>query len=291
MSIALACLAGVLFAANIVGTRHVLNRTSVRTDALAFVTVTTAALVAALVAVVAGVRVEDLTWENTRGFILVGALVPGLAQLTFYAAIRLAGPSRTGVMVGTAPMWSVVLAIIFIDESWSLAITIGTVLTVTGGILLSRGQAAQVGLSRLGLFLGAVTALQFGVRDVLARSFTQDSDLQGSAAAVVILAVGGLILLAATLVAAGRRGLAEGVRASLPLALLPAAAIGIAVPALVEAFERAQVSVISPLNNASQSVTAVVLSGLVFGRTEVNRRVVIAVVAVVAGGTIIGVTR
>ncbi len=290
MSIGLACLAGFMFAVNIVGTRLVLDRTGARTDAVAVVTVAGAAVVAALIALVGGVRIDDLTWESSRGFVLVGAIVPGLAQLTFYAAIGLAGPSRTGVMVGTVPMWSVVLAIVFLDESWSLPITVGTLLTVTGAVLLARPEV-RIQVSRLGLFLGAVTALQFGVRDVVARSLTRDSDLEGAAAAVVILLVGALVLMVATLIAAGREGLAAGARASLPLALLPAAAIGIAMPALLEAFERARVGVVSPLNNASQSVAAVVLSGAVFGRTEVDRRVVVAVVSVVAGGTLIGVFR
>ena len=291
MSVVLAGQAGVLFAVNIVTTRHALDRTGVRTDAAAFVTVAVAALVAAAVAAVGGVRPDEFTWEDTRGFVLVGALVPGIAQLTFYAAIRLAGPSRTGVLVGTVPVWSVVLATIFLDEQWSVAVVVATLLTVVGGGLLAYQGAHEPRASRLGLVLAALTAMQFGIRDVVARSVTQNSELHPSGAAAVLLGVGAVVLMIATLVAAGPVGFADNTRRSIPRVLVPGAAIGFAMPALLGAFERSRVGVVSPLNNAAQSVAVVALAGLVFGGAEVNRRVIVAVTLVLAGGTIIGVTR
>src|SRR5687768_18525377 len=49
-------------------------------------------------------------------FVLAGLLGPGLSQLLFTLAVRDAGPSRTSVAVGTAPLFSVVIALIFLDE-------------------------------------------------------------------------------------------------------------------------------------------------------------------------------
>jgi drug/metabolite transporter (DMT)-like permease len=291
MSIVLACLAGVLFAVNIVSTRHTLDRTGVRTDVAAFVSISVAALVAVAVAAVGGVRLDEFTWEDSRGFVLVGAFVPGIAQLTIYAAIRLVGPSRTGVLIGTVPMWSVILATVFLDEQWSVTIVVATILTAAGGGLLAYQGASESRASRLGLALAALTALQFGLRDVVARSVTQSSDLHSSGAAVVILVVGGVVLMFASFAAAGPTVFADNVKRSLPRVLVPGAAIGFATPALLGAFERSRVSIVSPLNNASQSVAVVALAGLVFGGAEVNRRVIVAVTLVIVGGTIIGITR
>jgi drug/metabolite transporter (DMT)-like permease len=291
MSIVLACLAGVLFAVNIVTTRQALDRTGVRTDAAAFVTISVAAIVAAAVAAVGGVRLDEFTWEDTRGFILVGAFVPGIAQLTFYAAIRLVGPSRTGVLIGTVPMWSVILATIFLDEQWSVAIVVATILTVVGAGLLAYRDVSESRASRLGIVLATLTALQFGLRDVVARSVTQDSDLHSSGAALVILVVGAGVLMVATFLAAGPTAFADNTRRSLPRVIVPGAAIGFAMPALLGALSRTRVSIVSPLNNASQSVAVVALAGLVYGGAEVSRRVVVAVTLVVVGGTIIGITR
>jgi drug/metabolite transporter (DMT)-like permease len=240
---------------------------------------------------VGGVRLDEFTWEDSRGFVLVGAFVPGIAQLTIYAAIRLVGPSRTGVLVGTVPMWSVILATIFLDEQWSVAVVVATIMTVVGGGLLAYGGKSESRASRLGIVLAALTALQFGLRDVVARSVTQDSDLHSSGAAAVILVVGAAVLMFASFAAAGPTAFADNIRRSLPRVIVPGAAIGFAMPALLGAFERSRVSIVSPLNNASQSVAVVVLAGLVFGGAEASRRVIVAVTLVVAGGTIIGVTR
>ena len=291
MSVALACTAGVLFAVNIIGTRATLDRQRVRTDAVAFVTVSISAVVALPIALALGTRFEDFSWENIQGFVLVGAVVPGIGQLTFYAAIGLAGPSRVGVMVGTVPMWSVVMAILFLDESWSWAIIVGTVLTVVGGALLAHQGATSSHVSSLGIALAAITAFLFGLRDVLSRNFTQESGLDGAAAAVVILTTGAAIVMVATIVATGWRGFVDNSRRSFPTVLVAGVSVGFALPALLEAFQRSRVGIVSPLNNASQSVSVVVLAGIFFGGAEMNRRIVTAVIIVLAGGTLIGITR
>ena len=291
VSVALASLAGFLFAVNIIGTRVTLDRQSVRADAVAFVTVLISAVVALPIALALGTRFEDFTWDNIQGFVLVGAVVPGIGQLTFYVAIAMAGPSRVGVMVGTVPMWSVVMAIIFLDESWSWPIIVGTVLTVVGGALLAHQGATNRQVSSLGLALAAITAFLFGLRDVLSRNFTQESALDGAAAAVVILATGAAILMVATIVAAGWRGFVDNSRRSFPPVLVAGVSVGFALPALLEAFQRSRVGIVSPLNNATQSVAVVFMAGIFFGGTEVNRRIVTAVLIVLAGGTVIGITR
>ena len=77
----------------------------------------------------------------------------------------------------------------------------------------------------------------------------------------------------------------------MPAVLIPGIAIGIAMPALLAAFERSRVVIVSPLLGATQTVGAVLLSGLLIGGTETDKRVVIAVIVTLAGGTLIGVTR
>ena len=291
MSVALACVSGALFAINITVARMVLDRTRIRADVAAVATVATAAGVALVIAAISGVRPSDLTWVDSRGFVLIGAMVPGVAQLTLYAAVRMVGASRTGAMLGTVPVWSVVLAIVFLDERWSVSIATGTLLTAVGGVFLARDRNLQGTASRMGLALAVLTAFQFAVRDVLARSVTQDSNLNSLAAAAVILASGAIVLVVATSGTAGPRVFIENMLRSMPAMLLPGVAVGFAVPALLAAFERSRVGVVSPLHNASQSVAVVLLSGALIGGTEVNRRVVLALGFTLLGGTIVGITR
>ena len=290
MSIALTCLAGMLFAVNATFTRLALDRTRVRTDVAAAATVMTAATVASVIAIIGGVRLSDLSWAESQGFFVIGAIVPGVAQLTFYAAIRMAGPSRSAIMLGTVPVWSVVLATIFLNEHWSASVVAGTLLAVVGSALLATEGITKASVSRLGLALAALTALQFAIRDVLARSVTQGSNLDSPAAAAVTLWVGAVVLIGVGVGTAKPREFSKNLRRSMPAMLIPGIAVGLAMPALLAAFERSRVGVVSPLLGATQTVGAVLLSGLLIGGTEINRRVVLAVIVTLAGGTLIGVT-
>ena len=291
MSVALTCLAGMLFAVNATFTRLALDRTRIRTDVAAVATVVTAATVASVIAIIGGVRLSDLSWADSKGFFVIGVIVPGVAQLTFYAAIRMAGPSRSAIMLGTVPVWSVVLAIIFLDEHWSATVVVGTLLAVAGSILLATEGITKASVSRLGLLLAALTALQFAIRDVLARSVTQESNLDSSTAAAVTLGVGAVVLIGVAVGTAGPREFSENLRRSMPAMLIPGVAVGLAMPALLAAFERSRVGIVSPLLGTTQTVGAVLLSGLLIGGTEINKRVVLAVSVTLAGGTLIGVTR
>ena len=291
MSVALTCLAGMLFAVNATFTRLALDRTRIRTDVAAVATVMTAATVASIIAIIGGVRLSDLSWADSKGFFVIGIIVPGVAQLTFYAAIRLAGPSRSAIMLGTVPVWSVVLAIIFLNEHWSASVVVGTLLAVMGSILLATEGITKGSVSRLGLLLAALTALQFAIRDVLARSVTQESNLDSSTAAAVTLGVGAVVLIGVAVGTAGPREFSENLRRSMPAMLIPGVAVGLAMPALLAAFERSRVGIVSPILGTTQTVGAVLLSGLLIGGTEINKRVVLAVSVTLAGGTLIGVTR
>ena len=291
MSIVLTCLAGMLFAVNATFTRLALDRTGIRTDVAAAATIMTATTVASVIAIVGGVRLSDLSWADSQGFFVIGTIVPGFAQLTFYAAIRMAGPSRSAIMLGTVPVWSVALATIFLNEHWSVSVVVGTILAVIGSVLLATEETTKTSMSRLGLALAALTALQFAIRDVLARSVTQESNLDSSAAAAVTLGVGAVVLLGVAVGTAGPREFSRNLRRSMPATLIPGIAIGIAMPALLAAFERSRVVIVSPLLGATQTVGAVLLSGLLIGGTEIDKRVGLAVIVTLAGGTLIGVTR
>jgi uncharacterized membrane protein len=280
-----------LFAVNATFTRLALDRTGIRTDVAAAATIMTATTVASVIAIVGGVRLSDLSWADSQGFFVIGTIVPGFAQLTFYAAIRMAGPSRSAIMLGTVPVWSVALATIFLNEHWSVSVVVGTILAVMGSVLLATEGTTKTSVSRLGLALAALTALQFAIRDVLARSVTQESNLDSSAAAAVTLGVGAVVLIGVAVGTARPREFSKNLRRSMPAMLIPGIAVGIAMPALLAAFERSRVVIVSPLLGATQTVGAVLLSGLLIGGTETDKRVVLAVIVTLAGGTLIGVTR
>ena len=84
-----------------------------RRSARAVIT-STAFVVAAIAAVPSAT--EGIDGGDLWPFSLIGAVVPGLSQVLFVLAVRYAGPSRAAILIGTAPLLSVLLALVLLDE-------------------------------------------------------------------------------------------------------------------------------------------------------------------------------
>src|SRR5712691_2312460 len=70
-----------------------------------------------LVAAVVEIAVRDAAdLAGVWPFLLAGLVAPGASQILFVRAIRASGPSRTSVVVGTAPLVSVAIALTLLDE-------------------------------------------------------------------------------------------------------------------------------------------------------------------------------
>jgi len=288
--ILLALIAGVLWGLNMVASRWGLDKTGVSSDIGAFASIAVAALIAATTALVAGVDTAGIDTDSITRYAVIGAIAPGASQGIFFAAIKSIGPSRTGLFIGAAPMFSVVLAIAFIDEPWRSSIIIGTLLTIAGGVIISleRSDTGLRDLARRGSLLALATALAFGVRDVAARQLTIDSDMEVWWASTVILTSGALTV---ALIAVGRGArLIADTRRALPHLVVSGALVGFALPTLILALSRGDVGIVSPLTNAAQIISVVALSTYVYGSKERSPRLLVAITLVLAGGTLIGVT-
>jgi drug/metabolite transporter (DMT)-like permease len=281
-AVLLACCSAFLFGAMTVALRLALDR---GTDADVGAALT---ILPALATVLPFVAVRgDLDLGGIWPFLLAGILGPGLSQLLFTLAVRDAGPSRTSVVVGTAPLFSVALALVFLDEPVRAALIVGAVLIVLGGLLLvgERGRPAHFKLAGL-VFAFAATAV-FAARDNLVRWLALDTSVNPALAAAATLGSGCLCVLAYVLVVRGR---------AIPLRRLPAFApagvlFGLSYVALFEAYYRGRVTVVSPLV-ATESLWGVLLSALILRRSElVGPRLLAGAALVVAGGAMIGALR
>ena len=134
-AVVLALASAFLFGAMTVALRFALARVP-DAEAGALLTIV-AALAVTLPFVVAG----DVELGGVWPFLLAGMLGPGLSQLLFTFAMRDAGPSRTSVIVGTAPLFSVAIALVFLDEPREAGVLVGALLIVVGGVLLVPSPA------------------------------------------------------------------------------------------------------------------------------------------------------
>ena len=83
-------------------------------------------------------------------FLLAGLLQPGIGQLLVTLAIREAGASRASVVLGSAPLVSVTIALSSSASRCSVPLIVGAVLIVAGGVELARERGRPEHVRRSG---------------------------------------------------------------------------------------------------------------------------------------------
>ena len=280
--IVLGALSAFIFGAMTVFVRIGLG-TGVAAEAGTLFTVLWAVVVTAVVAAAQG----ELELAGAWPFLLAGLLSPGVSQILFTFAVRDAGASRTSVTVGTAPLFAVAIAFVFLDEPLVAGLILGSVLIVAGGILLASERRRPEYFRRIGLFFAVAGMIAFATRDNLVRWLgTGATNIEPGLAAFATMLAGAAV--AAGFVAVTHASLTRRAAA----AFLPAGlCYGLSYVILFEAFYRGRVSVVSPIV-ATEALWGVALSWLVLRQSErVGPRLVLGAALIVTGGVLIGVYR
>ncbi|HEU0336444.1 MAG TPA: EamA family transporter [Gaiellaceae bacterium] len=286
MDVVLALLAAVLFAAYSVAIR-VGQRRAPDAQAGAMATLLVAAAVAVGVAALAAPEAPDVgaLWPFTAA----GVVVPGVSILIYQRSIQLAGASRPAVVIGTAPLLSVLLAAALLDEPLEAAVLAGTTLVVLGAVVLAGERTRPAHVRVLGLVLAAVCAVLFALRDNVVRAVVRDVDVPSLHAGAASL-VGGAAAIALYL-ALRRRGRPREVRRALRPMVPTGIAFASAYLVLVSAYDAGPVTTVAPLAG-TQPLWTVAIAAVVLGRSEaVGSRLVAAAALVVVGGGLIGLSR
>jgi drug/metabolite transporter (DMT)-like permease len=281
---ALAALAGAAFGALAVAVRGGL-RQGVQPALGAIAATAVALVVSTALTALSGVSAPDMAtlWP----FVAVGALAPGASQILLTLAVENAGPARAAVYMGASPLLSILLALILLNERFQPPLVVGAVLIVLGGVTLAAERARPAHFRARGVALAIVCAGLFAGRDNLLRLAARDNRPPPLPAATATLTGALAFLLVCGFLSsrAHPRGLPRALRAFAPAGI----ALGLGYDALLSAYDRGTVSIVAPLN-ATGSFWAVILTVLLFGRSEmIGRRTIAAAVLIVAGGALIGV--
>jgi drug/metabolite transporter (DMT)-like permease len=251
--------------------------------ALATLATSATALVVALVVAVAETPSRGVHLSSAWPFLLAGLLSPGAAQILVTLAIRESGSSRVSMIFGTAPLVSVTIALLVLDEPASAPLLVGALLIVGGGVLLVRERGRPENLNRLGLVFAFAGATLFAIRDNLVRHLAVGQTPVPPAVAASAALLGGTMLIAAW----ARRWVSRRWLPFLPAGLL----FGASYVSLFEAYYRGRVTVIAPLV-AIESLFGVALSVLFLRDSElVGKRLLVGAGLIVAGGALIGAVR
>ena len=241
------------------------------------------ALVIALVAAAAETPARGLHLSSAWPFLLAGLLSPGLAQIFVTVAIRESGSSRVSLIFGTAPLVSVTIALLILNEPASAPLIAGAVLVVAGGVLLARERDRPAHLNRVGLVLAFAGATLFAIRDNFVRHLAVGSTTVPPAVAAAAALLGGTVLIAVW----ARQGIGRRWIPFLPAGVL----FGASYVCLFEAYYRGRVTVVAPLV-AVESLVGVALSAVFLRQSElVGKRLVFGAALIVAGGALIGAFR
>jgi drug/metabolite transporter (DMT)-like permease len=244
----------------------------------------------ALTAVIALVASDGADLVDAWPFLVAGMIAPGASQIFFVRAVRDAGAARTSVVMGTAPLVAVAIALTILREPVSAALLAGGALIVAGGVALANERVRPVDFRRLGVLFAVAATVLFAVRDNVLRAIAKGSDVDPLVAAAVSLLAGAAtvaVYLTVTRRGAWAGGYGRAVRAFAAAGLF----FGLSYAMLFEAYYRGRVSVVAPLV-ATESLWGVAFAALFLRRTElVGRRLVLGAVLIVAGGVLIGVSR
>ncbi len=288
IAVLLACVSAALFGALAVAIRFALRRFD---DPVlgAFATSTVALGVTAAIGLVSSAG-ESLHASDLWPFLLAGAIAPGLSQILFTRAVREAGAARTAVLMGTAPLATVAIALAALHEPVRATLLVGAALIVAGGIALAGERVRPADFRRLGMVFAVAATIMFAIRDNLLRWLAGHTDAHALVTAPVTLLAGAATIalyLAATRGRAWADGFGQAVRVFLPAGLL----FGVSYGALFEAYYRGRVTVVAPLV-ATESLWGVLFAALLLRRSElVGRRLVLGAALIVAGGALIGAWR
>ena len=283
-AVGLALASAALFGAMSVALRFALG-TGVPAELGALLTMLPALVVVLAFSVAHGAEDVLAAWP----FALAGLVAPGGSQILFTLAVRDAGPSRTSVLVGTAPLFSVAIALLLLDEPLVPALVVGAVLIVAGGTMLVGERVRPETFRLMGYAFALAATVLFAARDNLLRWLAVDTDVPASLAAVATLGSGTLVVAAfvAARAAAGRALFLGGLRHFGLAGLF----FGLSYAALFEAYYRGRVTVVSPLI-ATESLFGVLCSALVIRRAElIGKGLVAGAALIVAGGALIGAFR
>ena len=103
-------------------------------------------------------------------FIGAGILAPGIGRTLSYVGIEKIGVARSVPIANSSPIFASVFAVIFLAEAWVLQNMVGTLLVISGVVILSVAKPAQGEWRKLDIIYPLVGAMAFGASTILRKA-------------------------------------------------------------------------------------------------------------------------
>jgi uncharacterized membrane protein len=117
-------------------------------------------------------------------FIVAGIFAPGIGRTLSYVGIEKIGVARSVPIANSSPIFASIFAVIFLAEAWAPQNILGTLLVMSGVIILSGGKPAQGKWRKLDVIYPLVGAMAFGASANLRKAGLNFINIPVMAAAV-----------------------------------------------------------------------------------------------------------
>ena len=124
-----------------------------------------------------GIVKVDLSKEKIKNILPLAILYPMLFFLFQTLGLQYASSSEGGIIMATAPVFTMILASYFLKEKYNLIQKVSMIISILGVVFIAYNKGENIDISNLiGLILLLVSTLSFSGYSVLARKVTQDYD-------------------------------------------------------------------------------------------------------------------
>jgi uncharacterized membrane protein len=103
-------------------------------------------------------------------FVVAGIFAPGIGRTLSYVGIEKIGVARSVPIANSSPIFASIFAVIFLAEVWVLQNIVGTLLVISGTIVLSMAKPAQGEWRKLDVLYPLVGAMAFGASAILRKA-------------------------------------------------------------------------------------------------------------------------
>ena len=119
-------------------------------------------------------------------FAAAGIFAPAIGQTLGYIGMERVGIARSSPIVNTSPIFSSVLAVIFLGEVWVFQNVVGTCLVILGVVILSSNKGAKDDWQKKDLIYPILAAMAFGISTTLRKTGLTSVPVPILAAAVTV---------------------------------------------------------------------------------------------------------
>lgn len=103
-------------------------------------------------------------------FVVAGIFAPGIGRTLSYVGIEKIGVARSVPIANSSPIFASIFAVIFLAEVWVPQNIVGTLLVISGTVVLSMAKPAKGEWRKLDVIYPLVGAMAFGASAILRKA-------------------------------------------------------------------------------------------------------------------------